>query len=448
MKASKLTWFTNSLRLASTGLFVVVGAALAQEVEPVLDRPSRLSDPAPMMPMTASPVLDTITLFPDASEDMSLEREIDDNPWKFVLHGNVTATYNDNIFISNSNEQEDFIYTIAPGIAVGRGEFRNELASLGSYETRFNPDRSDILAVENYIFVHYVPSVTLFAQNGSENTFNHDVTLDGQYEWKRLTIGLKARYQTMNLPDVDLGERIERELFTGILTSKYDLTGKTSIELNFFNYVRDLARDRVDSMEVRGQAWVNYQVKPKISLGVGFSYGYVDLSRGPSQSYQQVLSRLRYRATEKVRFDLTAGVEFRDIQGLANRTNGIFSLGVSYLPFDGTSVYLQGYRRMVTSANFPPANFVVTGVDAQFRQRFAKRFYFVVAAGYQKVDYEFFTSPIQRDDDVYYIHPSLGMDITSWLSCEIGGQYRRNESTRQRNDFSETTVYVQFNAFF
>jgi hypothetical protein len=64
------------------------------------------------------------------------------------------------------------------------------------------------------------------------------------------------------------------------------------------------------------------------------------------------------------------------------------------------------------------------------------------------VDYEFFTSPIQRDDDVYYIHPSLGMDITSWLSCEIGGQYRRNESTRQRNDFSETTVYVQFNAFF
>lgn len=448
MKATTLFRFTTTLRLASTILLGLTGVALAQEPEPILDRPSRLSDPTPMLPMTPSPVLDTITLFPDASEDMSLEAEIDKHPWKFVLHGNATATYNDNIFISHDNEQEDFIFTIAPGVAIGRGEFRNELASLGSYETRFNPDRSDILTAENYIFVHYVPSVTLFAQNSSENSFDHDVTLDGQYEWKRLTLGLKARFQTMNLPDVDLGERVERELFTGALTSKYDLTGKTSIELNFFNYIRDNAGDRIDSVEFRGQAWVNYQVKPKITLGLGFSYGYVDLSRGASQSYQQVLSRLRYRATEKLRFDITAGAEFRDVHGIANRTNGIFSLGVSYLPFDGTSIYLQGYRRTVTSANFPPANYDVTGVEAQFRQRFAKRFYFVVAGGYQNVDYEYFASPSQRTDDVYYIHPSLGMDITSWLSCEVGGQFRRNDSTQQKNDFSETTVYLQFNAFF
>ncbi len=388
MKAPTLFRFTKPVRLVVTSFLVFAGMTLAQESEPVLDRPSRLSDPTLTLPMTPSPVLETITLFPDASEDMSLEPEIDKHPWKFVLHGNATATYNDNIFISHSNKQEDFIFTIAPGVAIGRGEFRNELASLGSYEARFNPDRSDILAVENYIFVHYVPSVTLFADNSSENSFDHDVTLDGQYEWKRLTIGLKARYQTMNLPDADLGERVERELFTGALTSKYDLTGKTSIELNFFTYIRDNAGDRIDS------------------------------------------------------------TEFRDVHGLANRTNGIFSLGVSYLPFAGTSVDLQGYRRTVTSANFPPANYDITGVEAQFRQRFAKRFYFAAAGGYQNVGYEYFASASQRTDEVYYIHPSSGMDITSWLSCEVGAQFRRNDSTQQKNDYSETTVDLQFNAFF
>ena len=401
-----------------------------------------------MLPMTPAPVLDTMTLFPDAAENMSLEALVDKHPWKCVLHGSATATYDSNIFISHDDAQEDFIFTIAPGVAVGRGDFKNELANLGSYEDRFNPDRSQMVDATTYIFLHYVPSVTLFADHGSENSFDHDVTLDGQYEWKRLTIGLKARFQTMNLPDVDLGERVERHLFTGALTSKYDYSAKTSFELNFFNYVRDYAADRIDTVEYRWQGWVNYQVRPKITLGVGLTYGRVDLSRGPDQSYEQVLARLRYRATEKIRFDLTAGGELRDIHGLTNRTNGIFSLGVSYAPFDGTTVFLQGYRRTVTSASSLPANYNVTGIEAQLRQRFLRRFYFVIAAGFQNVEYEYFASPAQRRDEIFYVHPSLGIDVTSWLTCEIGAEYRQNHSSQEGTGFSETTAYFQFNMFF
>ena len=444
---------TNSFRsitalLTSGCLLLLAGALRAQEPEPILDRPTRLSDPSPTLPMTAAPVLDTMTLFPDAAENMSLESAVDKHPWKFVLHGSATATYDSNIFISHDNAQEDFIFTIAPGVAVGRGDFKNELANLGSYEDRFNPDRSEMVDATNYIFVHYVPSVTLFADHSSEDSFDHDITLDGQYEWKRLTIGLKARFQTLNLPDVDLGERVERHLFTGALTSKYDYSAKTSFELNFFNYIRDFAGDHVDTVEYRWQAWVNYQLRPKITLGVGFTYGRVDLSRGPDQSYEQVLARLRYRATEKIRFDLTAGGEIRDISGLTNRTNGIFSLGVSYAPFDGTTVFLQGYRRTVTSANSPPANYNVTGVEAQLRQRFLRRFYFVIAAGYQNVDYEYFASASQRRDEIFYIHPSVGIDVTTWLTCEIGAEYRQNQSSSVKSDFSETTAYFQVNVFF
>ena len=430
------------------GLLLLAGALCAQEPEPILDRPAQLSDPAPMLPMTPAPMLESMTLFPDAGDAVSLEADVDKHPWKFVLHGSATATYDSNIFISHFDEQEDFIFTIAPGVAVGRGDFKNELANLGSYEDRFNPDRSQMVDATNYIYLHYVPSVTLFADHGSENSFDHDVTLDGQYEWKRLTIGLKARFQTMNLPDVDLSERVERHLFSGALTSKYDYSAKTSLELNFFNYVRDYAADHVDTLEYRWQGWVNYQVRPKITLGVGFTYGLVDLSRGPDQSYEQVLARLRYRATEKVRFDLTAGGEIRDIRGVTSSNNGIFSLSVSYAPFDGTSVFLQGYRRTVTSASSSPANYNVTGVEAQIRQRFARRFYFVVAAGYQHVDYEFFASLGERRDEIFYIHPSLGMDVTAWLTCELGAEYRRDNSTSLKSDFAETTAYFQFNVFF
>lgn len=450
MRANTLFRSKIAHKLTSGSLLFLAGAltVMAQEPEPILDRPSRLSDPSPVLPMTPSPVLDTMTLFPDVTQTPSLEQSIDNSPWKFVLHGSATATYDDNIFISNTNEQEDFIFTIAPGVAVGLGDFKDELRSLGSYEDRFSQDRSDLTPESNYIFVHAVPSVTLFADHSDENSFNYDITLDGEYEWKRLTLGIKARVQTLNLPDVDLGTRVERTLFTGALTSKYDYSAKTSFELNFYNYIRDYAGDRVDSVEYRGQAWFNYQVRPKISLGIGLVYGQVDLSRGPGQEYGQVIARMRYRATEKVRFDLTAGVDFREISGFASPTTGIFSLGLTYNPFDGTSFYLQGYSRTVASASSPPSNYTVTGVDLQFRQRFARRFYFVLAGGFQNADYEYFGSPDTRTDNIFTIHPSIGMDVTNWLSCELGMTYRQDDSTNVRNSFSETTVYFQVNVYF
>jgi hypothetical protein len=448
MRATTIFRPFNAKKLTSGCLLFLAGTLLAQEPEPILDRPSRLSDPAPMLPMTPSPVLDTMTLFPDVTQTPSLEESIGKSPWKFVLHGTATATYDDNIFISHDNKQEDFIFTIAPGVAVGLGDFKEELKNLGSYEDRFAQDRSDLTPETNYIFVHAVPSVTLFADNSNEDSFNYDITLDGQYEWKRLTLGIKARVMTLNLPDVDLGTRVERTLFSGALTSKYDLSPKTSFELNFYNYIRDFSGDHVDSVEYRGQAWFNYQVKPKISLGLGFSYGQVDLSEGPSQNYEQVVARIRYRATEKVRFDLVGGVDFREISGFANPTTGIFSLGLTYNPFDGTSIYLQGYSRTVASASNPPSNYTVTGVDLQIRQRFARRFYFVLAVGFQNADYDYFGTDNTRTDNIFTIHPSIGMDVTNWLSCELGMTYRNDDSTSVTNDFSETTVYVQVNVYF
>lgn len=449
MRATTKLRSISAQKITSGCLLFLAGTLLAQEPEPILDRPSRLSEPAPTLPMTPSPVLETMTLFPDVTQTPALvEEQMGNTPFKFVLHGSSTATYDDNIFISNTDRQEDFIFTIAPGVAIGLGDYRSELKSLGSYEDRFYPDRAVTAPETNYIFLHAVPSVTLFADHTEENSFNYDINLEGQYEWKRLTLGLKARVQTLNLPDVDLGTRVERTVYTGALTSKYDYSAKTSFELNLYNYIRDFSGDRVDSVEYRGQGWFNYQIKPKISLGVGLAYGQVDLSRGPSQEYFQIVARVRYRATEKVQFDLTAGGDFREISGFASPTTGIFSLGLTYKPFDGTSIFLQGYSRTVASASTPPSNYTVTGVDFQIRQRFARRFYAVLAAGFQNADYEYFGSPDTRTDNIFTIHPSIGMDVTTWLSCELGMTYRQDDSTNVRNTFAETTIYFQVNVYF
>ena len=72
----------------------------------------------------------------------------------------------------------------------------------------------------------------------------------------------------------------------------------------------------------------------------------------------------------------------------------------------------------------------------------------MVAAGYQHAEYEYFASSDQRTDHIFYIHPSVGMDITTWLACEVGAEYRQNDSSQERTTFSETTAYFQVNVFF
>lgn len=422
--------------------------------EEVVNSPLLL-EPATMLPLPVTPPPSP----PSGYDELFVEPvtgggTIEPQPvtqgFSYHLHGSARAAYDSNIFIQPDHEEADFIFTLAPGVAFGWGDYETELLEDWSFRERYNPDVSDPdrLIEKSFVYLDYTPSVTMFTHNSEENTFDHDAKLEGQWAMRKLTLGIKARFQTLNIPDVDIGDRQRQRRLNVDLTSLYEASEKTSVEVNAGYSSRDYERS-ADTREWRNQNWLNYQIQPKVMIGFGPAFGYVESTQGPEQVYEQGLLRVRYKPSEKLSLLLIGGVEARQIRHRDDEVNPVVSLAAKWNPAEGTYLYLSAYSKTLTSSQFAQ-NYTLTGVDFIFRQRLLQRYYLGVAAGYANADYDSLPgSPSSaRNDDLYYIRPFAELDIIRWMSASIAVEYRNNDSSNARRTFEELSAYLQLNVHF
>jgi hypothetical protein len=403
-----------------------------------------LAEPISELPASTSPQIEAITLFPNQVE-INSGAKFNDQRFGYVLHGEIKAAYESNIFIAERDEQEDFIFTISPGVAVGWGEFKSELYGPDSFRHRFEQ-----YAGKNFFYLDYSPGYTWFVDHGDQDTFDHNARLEGEWTIQRLTLGAHASYVTENVPVEDLGTRVERTTIAAALTSSYEYSGKTSFEINgYFNELK-YESNGVDSSEWRNEDWMNYQVSPKIKLGLGGVFAMVDREVGPSQNYEQGRLRVVYESSEKLTISLIGGAEWRQTDGGEDRSAGIFLLDLAWAPFDGSYFYLQGYRRSVTGSGGANDYYLATGFMARYQQRLFQRYYLSLTTGYQNSDYQNSegSAEVGRTDDLFFIRPGIAFDLSSWLSCEISGEFRQNDSTIERRGFEAAKATVRFNVLF
>jgi uncharacterized protein (PEP-CTERM system associated) len=117
-------------------------------------------------------------------------------------------------------------------------------------------------------------------------------------------------------------------------------------------------------------------------------------------------------------------------------------LSAAYQPFDGTSITLSGSRRTYNSGVLAGQDFAGTTISAGLRQRLVQRFNFTVSAGYQNSDYFGTVAGVManRQDNYYFIEPSLDLAITRFWT--VGGYYlhRQNDSSFQSFKFDDNQV--------
>ena len=427
---------------------VVAQAPVADPALPVgpvphADDGPLLADPISELPGAQTPQIESITLFPNQGEIKSAS--LNDQRFGYVLHGEAKAAYESNIFIQSRNEQEDFYFTISPGVAVGWGEFKSELYGPEKFRHQF-----ESFAGKNYFYIDYAPSYTWWVDRTDLDTFDHNARLEAEWTLQRLTLGASASYVTETVPVEDLGTRVERRRMLAALTSKYEFSGKTTFEVNAYYERYDYESNFVNSQEWRNEDWINYQISPKIKLGLGATFADVDREDSAEQTYEQGRLRVIYEPSENLTVSLIGGCEWRQTEDADDRTEGIFQLNAEWTPFDGTYVYLEGYRRSVTTGSNVGEYYISTGVFARLRQRFFHRYYLSLTAGYQNADYQNpeASAEFGRSDDLFFIRPGVGFDLATWLNCEISGEYRQNDSTIDHRSFDATKATVRFNVLF
>jgi hypothetical protein len=304
-----------------------------------------------------------------------------------------------------------------------------------------------------------MPSAILFVDHSDQDAFNQLIHLEGGYNSGRLTLTLSediALLESANLnsffdttglwANTDASGPTRMNIFYTRLTANYALTGKISLQAEFYSpsYVYP---GNISDYTIAGGLYVYYNFRPKLSVGIGgtFGYNWVD-APSTNQTFEQVNLRLNYEWTAKVGLYASAGVEFRQFDG--NRSTydtPVFEVGATYHPFSGTYLSLAAGRRIYNSGFLPNQDFATTFVAGRFQQRLFHRVYLGLGAGYENSDYFATDRDVSatRNDDYWFIEPSVDVLITRWLSAGVYYLHREDSSNQDFFSWEDNQVGVR-----
>jgi hypothetical protein len=356
----------------------------------------------------------------------------------------VRGVWDDNIFISNTDKKSGYYFAIEPQITIGVGDMEGRSRS--------------------YLRLDYMPSAILFVDHSNQDAFNQLIHLEGGYSTGRLRLSLFediALLESANLnsfidttglwANTDASGPTRVNIFYTRATAQYDLTGKVYLQGEFDSSIY-FYPNHISDYTVAGGLYLYYRWLPKLSVGVGgtFGYNWVD-EPTPNQSFEQANARLDYQATAKLGVYASAGAEFRQFDGnRSTYTTPVFEVGLTHHPFEGTTINLAAGRRIYNSGFLPNEDFADTYVVGRFQQRLFHRLYFGLGAGYENSDYFAAKDNVSapRNDDYWFIEPSLDVLITRWLSAGVYYLHREDSSNISFFSFDDNQVGVRATARF
>jgi Putative beta-barrel porin 2 len=357
----------------------------------------------------------------------------------YGLQFTVRGVWDDNIFISHTNKVSDYYFAIEPVLTLGVGDIEGRSRS--------------------YLRLDYMPSAILFVDHSDQDAFNQLIHLEGGYNSGRLTLSLSediALLESANLnsfidttglwANTDASGPTRVNIFNTRLTANYELTGKISLQAELYSplYVYP---DHISDYTISGGLYLYYNWLPKVSVGIGGTFGY-DWVDAPTtdQYFEQVNLRLNYEVTAKLGLYASGGVEFRQFDGNRNTYDTpVFEVGATYHPFEGTNLTLAAGRRIYNSGYLANQDFADTYVTARFQQRLFHRLYFGLGGGYENSNYFATADNVSapRNDDYWFIEPSLDVLITRWLSAGVYYLHREDSSNIDFFSFDDNQVGVR-----
>src|SRR5262245_61584389 len=356
----------------------------------------------------------------------------------------VRGVWDDNIFISHTDKKSDYYFAIEPQITIGVGDMEGRSRS--------------------YLRLDYMPSAILFVDHSNQDAFNQLIHLEGGCSTGRLRLSLFediALLESANLnsfidttglwANTDASAPTRVNIFYTRATAQYDLTGKLFLQGEFDSYIY-FYPNHISDYTVAGGLYLYYNWLPKLSVGIGgtFGYNWVD-NPTPNQSFEQVNARLNYQATAKLGVYASAGAEFRQFDGnRSTYTTPVFEVGVIHNPFEGTTITLAAGRRIYNSGFQPNEDFADTYVVGRLQQRLFHRLYFGLGSGYENSDYFAASRNVSapRNDDYWFIEPSLDVLITRWLSAGVYYLHREDSSNISFFSFNDNQAGVRATARF
>jgi len=357
----------------------------------------------------------------------------------YMLSLTVRGVWDDNIFLSHTNKVSGYYFAIEPVITIGWGDIAGHSRS--------------------YLRLDYMPSGILFVDHSDQDAFNQFLHLEGGYSSGRLTLSisediailesanLNSFYDTTGLwANTDASAPTRLNVFYTRLRADYQLTGKMYLQAEFDSPTY-FYPNNISNYTIAGGLYLYYNWLPKLSVGIGGTFGYTWVDNpSTNQTFEQINLRLNYEVTAKLALYASAGVEFRQFDGNRDTYDSpVFEVGAAYHPFSGTYITLAAGRIIYPSGYVSNQDFGATYVAARFQQRLFHRLYLGLGAGYEHSNYFATDRDVNanRDDDYWFIEPSVDVLITRWLSAGVYYLHREDSSNQDFFSWEDNQVGVR-----
>lgn len=307
-----------------------------------------------------------------------------------------------------------------------------------------------LLDIGSHLTVDYTPTLRWYSSSAFRDGVDHSASLNWGTAFEDWTFSASQTYSRSSTPLVETGAQTDQENYSTALNASYRFNSKISVDLGanqafqFINSSTNIAQATENSLDWSTMDWLNYQFWPRLDVGIGAGFGYVNVENSPDERYEQLQARVNWRATDKVSFQVHAGGEDRQflIGGSAPSVlNPIFGATVQYQPFHQTRISLDA-ERAVSASYFQNQITETTSLTSTLDQRLFGKFYLDLTAGYTSTQYiaALLGLNLGRTDDYYSFNARFSGHFLKRGTFAFSYQYSDNSSTQRGYSFSSSQV--------
>lgn len=365
-------------------------------------------------------------------------------------HAAYSMVYDDNIFLEHKHlsqnqrgragRDHDWINTLTPGLKLSAG---------------------DVSARESaYFSANYEAIFQKFIINNGADAIDQNALIEFGGNLNNLKLTLSQGFTRASQADNALfaaNGRVRRANYTTKVGGAYEVSEKTTVGIDLYQDVADYAAPLVDSTDRSANLYMDYQVLPKVKLGLSGGVGYYQIegnatSHNPNSVLYNGRARLNWQATEKVTIGGSVGIQAMNIQEATarDRVGFAFDLDANWKAGERTNVGLRGSRGRKLANAFGAQLNEETTVALQVRQGLADAISLDLDGGYTLSHYEAATSNLAvagsiRDDNYMFLKPAVSYRFMERAQAKVFYQYRRNDANLafNGNDFYNTQVGLE-----
>ena len=385
------------------------------------------------------------------------------------IHPSLTVggIYSDNIFNTEKDEKEDFIWVISPEIWFALPGTRKRAMNLAvSPKTpagfTLSPRNPEVFR-RYQAYLSYGADFYRYTDFSEEDKDSHRLEGLFQYNFRGgLSIELMDHYvdtfDPVGVAPFTRHDEYTENLFNAILS--YDITEKLILRLDFTHIDLDYEDRPLDEIPLIGRdrqdngysGYLFFKIKPKTSIFA--QYRFIDIDYdinvlADDSDEHQYFGGLEWNMTAKSRGRLKAGYGVKDFDSeeVDNGNNFIFEGEILHLFTPKTTLSLVGFGRTDETTIYD-TNYVLTyGLSAQYNQRITEKLtghlFFTYAWDQYQGEITFDDETKEREDDLIRIRPSLRYEFTRWLMADAAYMYTKRDSNFSIFDFTENRFSIR-----